>query len=203
MNVMKLSPLGARFIKGWEMLALTSYPDPASPLGQKCAMRGLQMTDYMKLPDWRIWDGRPWTIAYGRTKGVVQGQACDEATADAWFAEEIAEYENDVNLLLKVPVTQWQYDALTSFAYNVGPDMNHNGIAEGLGDSTLLRKVNASDFVGAALEFPKWNNGPHGPLPGLTARRAGEKLMFQYNRYDIHNGPLINGVTGQTIPLGA
>lgn len=199
MNDMKLSPLGARFIKAWEMLALVAYPDPASALGRRCTQRNVTVTNYLQVSDWHLYDGRPWTLGYGHINGVVQGQACDEQIADAWFAADMAEFEYDVNRLLKVQTSQCEFDALCSFAMNVGPDMNHNGIAEGLGDSTLLRLLNAGNHQAAADEFPKWNRGPSGPLPGLTARRAGERQMFCYNRYDMHNGPLIDGATGLTL----
>jgi GH24 family phage-related lysozyme (muramidase) len=70
-----------------------------------------------------------------------------------------------------VPLKPWQFDALVSFCYNCG---------EGnLAKSTLLKKVNAGDFEGAALEFHKWNKGGGKVLPGLVRRRASESLLFQ------------------------
>ena len=63
-----------------------------------------------------------------------------------------------------------QYDALVSFCYNCG---------EGnLAKSTLLKKVNAADHVGAAKEFHKWNKGGGKVLAGLTRRRASESLLL-------------------------
>jgi hypothetical protein len=60
---------------------------------------------------------------------------------------------------------------LVSLCYNIG---------EGnLAKSTLLRKVNAKDFAGAAAEFKRWNKGGGKTLPGLTRRRASEALLFQ------------------------
>jgi lysozyme len=68
-------------------------------------------------------------------------------------------------------LTAYQFDALTSFTYNCG---------EGnLKKSTLLKKVNAGDFEGAALEFHKWNKANGKVLAGLTRRRASESLLFQ------------------------
>jgi len=72
---------------------------------------------------------------------------------------------------VKVKLKPWQFDALVSFTYNVG--------AGALAGSTLLKKVNAQDFEGAALEFHKWNKGGGKVLAGLTRRRASESLLYQ------------------------
>lgn len=91
---------------------------------------------------------------------------CDEA-----FIEDMKGFEAAVRRLVKVKLEAWQFDALTSFAYNCG---------EGnLQKSTLLKKVNRGDFDGAALEFHKWNKGGGKVLGGLVRRRASEALLFQ------------------------
>ena len=91
---------------------------------------------------------------------------CDEA-----FLQDMAGFEMAVRRLVKVQLEQYQFDALVSFAYNTG---------EGnLQKSTLLKKVNAKDFEGAALEFHRWNKGGGKVLAGLTRRRASEALLFQ------------------------
>jgi lysozyme len=93
-------------------------------------------------------------------------QECHEA-----FLEDMGTFERAVRRLVEVPLTAYQYDALVSFCYNCG---------EGnLAKSTLLKKVNAGDFEGAALEFHKWNKGGGKVLPGLVRRRASEALLFQ------------------------
>src|SRR5690606_6833672 len=76
-----------------------------------------------------------------------------------------------VDRLVKVPLKQHQFDALVSFAYNAG--------IGNLRSSTLLRKLNARDFAGAALEFHRWNRSNGKVLPGLVRRRAAEALLFQ------------------------
>ena len=73
--------------------------------------------------------------------------------------------------LVRVSVTDNQFAALVSFAFNVG--------VNNLRNSTLLRKVNAGDFAGAALEFGKWNKAGGRVLAGLTRRRAAEATLFQ------------------------
>ncbi len=84
-----------------------------------------------------------------------------------------------VNNAVTVPLNQDQFDALVSFTFNLG---------EGnLKSSTLLKKVNAGDFAGAAQEFQRWNKAGGKVLPGLTRRRACEALLFQSipdNNYD-------------------
>lgn len=83
-------------------------------------------------------------------------------------------YVDSVNSLVNVQLTQHQFDALVDFCYNAG--------AANLGSSTLLKMVNASNFMGAANQFPLWNkahaNGKLVVLPGLTRRRAAEQALF-------------------------
>ena len=66
--------------------------------------------------------------------------------------------------------TQHQFDALVSFAYNLG--------ADNLKTSTLLRKHNAGDHAGAAAEFGKWNKAKGQVMKGLTRRRAAEAALY-------------------------
>ena len=96
------------------------------------------------------------------------------------FAKDMQHFEAAVRRLVKVTLEPWQFDALVSFTYNCG-DGN-------LSKSTLLKKVNAGDFEGAALEFPKWNRGGGKVLPGLVRRRASEALLFQNIIDDDYDG---------------
>jgi lysozyme len=101
------------------------------------------------------------------TKDMVWTQRqCDEA-----FLADMKAFEASVKRLVKVELNQHQFDALVSFCYNCG--------AGNLEKSTLLRKVNAKDFAGAANEFHKWNKGGGKVLPGLIRRRASESLLFR------------------------
>ena len=75
-----------------------------------------------------------------------------------------------INKVVKVELNQNQFDALVSFAYNLG-----NG---NLQNSTLLKKVNSGDFIGASNEFIKWNKVGKKELAGLTKRREKEKKLF-------------------------
>lgn len=134
-------------IKSFEGCKLTAYPDPGSA------------------------DGRPWTIGWGTTMGVVEGMTITQEQADAMLADDVQAVARLVNSLVKVKVNQNQFDALVSFAYNVG--------SGALGASTLLRLLNEGNYGGAADQFPRWTHGGNGEvLPGLVRRRAAERSLF-------------------------
>lgn len=116
-----------------------------------------------------------WTIGYGWTqpvngKPIKAGMVIDLATAERLLKTGLVGYENDVSKLVKVPLTQGQFDALVSFAYNLG--------ARSLSTSTLLKKLNAGDYKGAADEFTRWNKAGGKVLNGLTRRREAERALF-------------------------
>lgn len=115
-----------------------------------------------------------WTIGYGHINGVKRGDVWTQAKADATLTSELQAFGNQVGKLLKVVVNQNQFDALTSFAYNLG--------SQALASSTLLQHVNAKQFDKAADEFLKWNkarvNGVLQPVQGLTNRRTDERTLF-------------------------
>ena len=119
------------------------------------------------------------TIGWGHTgPDVHMGMIIAQETADALFNADLAKFERDVNSLVTVPLTQGQFDALVSFAYNCGSDIDEDKRAEGFGDSTLLRLLNEGDYQGAANEFPKWNKDNGKVIAGLTRRRLMEAALF-------------------------
>jgi len=120
----------------------------------------------------------PPTIGWGHTAGVREYDTCTQAEADDWLAHDLANTVFAVNLLVKVPVSQNAFDALCSFAFNVGPDIDADDKAEGLGDSTLLRKLNEGFLMYAADEFLKWDKSKGVKLAGLTRRREAERRLF-------------------------
>jgi len=93
-----------------------------------------------------------------------------EKQADVLLAKDLVKFENDVLSLVKVKLNENQFSALVSFAYNCG--------AANLAQSTLLKKLNKSDFTGAANEFCRWNKAGGKVLKGLTLRREAEKNLF-------------------------
>lgn len=116
-----------------------------------------------------------WTIGYGWTqpvegKPVAKGMSITQQKANDLLTEGVAQYEKGVTNLVTVPVNQNQFDAMVDFAYNLG--------VNALKGSTLLKKLNACDYAGAANEFPKWNKAGGKELAGLTRRREAERSLF-------------------------
>ncbi|WP_251854197.1 lysozyme [Enterobacter asburiae] len=116
-----------------------------------------------------------WTIGYGWTqpvdgKQIRAGMTIKQETAERLLKTGLVSYERDVSRLVKVGLTQGQFDALVSFTYNLG--------ARSLSTSTLLRKLNAGDYAGAADEFLRWNKAGGKVLNGLTRRREAERALF-------------------------
>jgi GH24 family phage-related lysozyme (muramidase) len=116
-----------------------------------------------------------WTIGYGWTqpvdgKPIRSGMTIKRGTAERLLKIGLVSYESDVSRLVKVGLTQGQFDALVSFTYHLG--------ARSLSTSTLLRKVNAGDYSGAAEEFLRWNKAGSKVLNGLTRRREAERALF-------------------------
>ena len=123
---------------------------------------------------------RIWTIGWGHTKGVHIGQHATLAQCEQWLLEDVATAEAAVNALVRVPLTQNQFDALVSFVFNIGvgrPTTDPKGGA-GFWASTLRRLLNESDYAGAAGQFKRWNKGGGAVLNGLVARRADEEALF-------------------------
>ncbi len=137
---------GKEIIKKWEGLRLKAYLCPA---------------------------GVP-TIGYGHTYNVKMGQTISVVQAELFLDHDYQDAEEQVLSLVKVPLTENQLGALTSFVFNLG--------SGNLRISTLLRKLNLGDYSGAAEQFGAWNkarvNGAMIALDGLTKRRADEKNLF-------------------------
>lgn len=114
--------------------------------------------------------GEPWTIGVGHTGNVRPGDTITYDEAMALLAEDLVRFETILNNAITVSVTQNQYDALVSFCFNVG--------GGNFRSSTLLRKLNARDYQGAADEFPKWNKAAGKIMGGLVRRRREERELF-------------------------
>jgi lysozyme len=142
---MRISNKGRDFIKGFESLRLVAYPDPAT-------------------------GGKPWTIGWGHTKGVKPGDRITQEQAEQFLSDDLAVFELSVNSAIKRPMTQNQFDAMVSLAFNIdGPEF---------AGSTLVKKFNAGDVLGAADQFPRWKFGKGKVMPGLVKRRAAERETF-------------------------
>lgn len=111
------------------------------------------------------------TIGYGSTgTHVSMGQIITAHQAEDLLRKDISRFEEGVTKLVKVTLNQNQFDALVSFSFNLG--------LGNLSSSTLLKKLNASDYKGASLEFERWNRAGGKVLNGLTRRRLAEKELF-------------------------
>lgn len=110
------------------------------------------------------------TIGWGHTQGVKMGQTISRRQAQEYFEQDVAWVERALAKHIKVGLTQNQYDALASWVFNIGET--------NFASSTLLRKLNAGDYEGAARELPRWNKQKGKVLRGLTRRRAEEMEYF-------------------------
>lgn len=117
--------------------------------------------------------GAPWTIAYGHTEGVKEGDICTQTQGLIWLGSDMSVAEKCINDNVTAPLTQNQFDAIADFIYNVGVG---NFLS-----STLLKKLNAGDMTGASLEFNKWVRNA---LPGTIIRRQKETDWFNYGKVD-------------------
>lgn len=142
---MHISRRGLELLKQHEGLRLKAYPDPAS-------------------------GGDPWTIGYGHTHGVKQGDEITAEQAEDFLLEDLGWVEDCLARVVRVPLAQAQFDALASLIFNIG--------APGFERSTLLRKLNAGDYAGAAEEFGRWNMAAGAVNAGLTRRRGDERALF-------------------------
>lgn len=119
-------------------------------------------------------DGDVWTIGWGTTringKPVTEGMTITREQAAEYFNHDMAMFEKEVNNLVKVHLTDNQFSALVSLTYNIG--------STNFSKSTLLKKLNAGDYAGAANEFGRWIYAQGKILPGLVTRREKEKELF-------------------------
>ena len=146
---MKISAMGLELIKEFEGFSANAYLCPA------------------KIP----------TIGYGNTfwedgRKVKLGEQISKPNA-LELLELVAnkDFADKIFPLIKVKVSQNQFDAMVSLAYNIG--------VGNFSKSTLLKKVNSSDFDGASNEFLKWNKSGGKELLGLTRRRKREQDLFK------------------------
>jgi lysozyme len=108
------------------------------------------------------------TIGVGHTRNVKLGDRCSQEQADLWLTQDL---DDAVTSLVKVPLTQGQFDALTSFVFNLG--------MRRLAESTLLILLNKRDYHGAAAQFARWVRSDGQVLDGLVRRRAAEAKLFE------------------------
>lgn len=149
MKITKLSQKGLDLIKQFEGLSLTPYLCPANIV----------------------------TIGYGNTyypngqKIKLTDPAITQIVAESFLKHSLSTYEKAVDSFCRDDISQSQFDALVSFAYNLGTGA--------LQKSTLIKKVNANPKdVTIADEFMKWNKANGKVLVGLTKRRQAEANLY-------------------------
>ena len=149
---MTTSRKGLQLIKDFEGLRLGSYKCPAGV----------------------------WTIGYGHTKGVKQGQVIDQMRADDYLVEDIAPIERQLNSI-GINFRQEQFDALVSWIFNLGAGNFNN---------STMKKYIVGDYPDEQItdQMVKWVNAGGKPLAGLKKRRISEANMFLgYDRYYLDN----------------
>lgn len=109
-----------------------------------------------------------WTIGFGHTKGVREGDVCTEAAAEAWLREDLEDAESAVSRL--GALNQNQFDALVSFTFNLGPGW--------IGDSGLIRAIEKQKWAYVPREMTRWIFAGGKPLLGLARRRVAEAALF-------------------------
>ena len=169
-------------VEAADKLIATAYDDVAGMLGiaidvMSTSQNGINLISSFEGCELKAYlcPAKVWTIGFGTTVypngvKVKKGDSCTLEQAKQFKAHDLKRFEKTVNDLVKVPLTQNQFDALVSLTYNIG-----TGAFE---KSTLLKKLNAGDYQGAADQFTVWNKGGGKVLQGLVNRRAKEKEVF-------------------------
>jgi lysozyme len=127
---------------------------------------GLMLHAYKPLPTEKYY-----TIGYGHYGADVnKTDTISASEAEALLKKDVAKYADGVSKLVKVAINQNQFDALCSFSYNLG--------LAALASSSLLRLLNAGDFIRASKEFDAWVHAGGHLLQGLVKRRNEEQALF-------------------------
>lgn len=126
-----------------------------------------------------------WTVGFGHTSAAGQplvkpGMTITKEQARTILLNDLLKFEEGVKNLVRVPLTQGQFDALVSFAFNcgLGTPKGHKLGPSGLAGSTLLKRVNAGEYDKVPTEFMKWTKGGGKQLPGLVRRRHREIALW-------------------------
>ena len=116
------------------------------------------------------------TIGYGSTKGVTEDMEITKEEAESILKEEMHEYEGYVNDMVKVPLKQNQFDSIVSWVFNLG--------SGNLSSSTLLKKLNNSEYDEVPSQIKRWNKAGGKVLDGLIRRREAEALLFEGKEWE-------------------
>jgi len=106
------------------------------------------------------------TLGFGSTEGVKLGDKTTPVKALARTLQDIQKFEGAIKKCVVVPLHQYEYDAYVNLAYNIG-----TGAFCG---STLVKKLNTTDYAGACQEILRWDRAKGMKIKGLTVRRQAE-----------------------------
>jgi|TARA_R100000084_G_scaffold62983_2_gene27216 lysozyme len=116
-----------------------------------------------------------WTIGYGSTSGISEGMEISQQRAEALLLEDVAVFEEAVNKAVEVPLEQYEFDALVSWTFNLGP--------ANLNSSTMLKVLNENKKNEVPAQMRRWNKANGETLQGLIRRREAESLLFQNEQW--------------------
>ena len=119
-----------------------------------------------------ICPGGKWTIGYGHTKNVKQGDTCTQSEAEEYLKEDLKVAEDAINAQ-GLSLSQQQFDALVSFVYNIGTGNFQS--------STLLKRLrqDTEDYETLEYEWKRWKYSNKQVLKGLVRRRAAEWSLYK------------------------
>jgi len=124
---------------------------------------GLHLTPY-------LCPSKIWTIGYGHTRTVCEGQKITPEEAERLLTEDLSLFERAVSRLVTVPLSNNQFSALVCFAYNVG--------VGNFESSTLLKLLNRGWYEQVPAQLTRWTRAGGEILGGLARRRAAESRLW-------------------------
>ena len=141
----------------------------------KCAL-ALSVTTFISLAAWESFSAKPykdiggvWTDGFGNTVNVVPTKSVSVPQALKQLGDNVSVSEKAVKSCITRPMTQGQYDAFVKFTFNVG--------GGAFCKSTLVKKFNAGDSVGACNELSRWVYVKGQRVQGLANRREAERQL--------------------------
>lgn len=171
---MTINRAGIALLHESESFVGHAYPDPYSPLGKALRSAGM-WRKYLRAPfalpqSMTALSGNPWTIGYGFTKGVKEGDRMTVAEADARLDAELREYVSGVKSACSITPNENELAAMVVLAWNIG--------IGGFKRSTVVKCHNRDDKLAAARAFRLWNKAGGEVSPGLETRRAAESALY-------------------------
>lgn len=130
------------------------------------ALVGLLVTEHFVPSAMIPVPGDKLTIGFGTTEGVKLGDTITVSKALQRALSDVGKYEGAIKQCVKVPLTQNEFDAYTSLAYNIG--------ASAFCKSTLVKLLNEYQYTEACHQIKRWDKFKGKPLRGLTIRRQKE-----------------------------